>query len=243
MPNFGLTQQEAHFIMFLQTQTLAWLRGNPIFLAITLHVSFLGMPVKKLMSTTFHQEFLSTKLLDLLTRVDSSPVTTKQKLRLFRDGICPHLTWDFRVLELSISFVERQLLPKATKFLKKWLRIPQGGNSHVLYLPKKNGGLQLPALTTLYKQQQASRCVLFKSSQDNTVRSLEANTRMRCKGRFCPTSIIQEVQNTSTASTKQQLKTKVSQHILDMDTTTRKTHLNNLKVQGRQLSKDTNLSY
>lgn len=112
------------------------------------------MPVDKLLSSTEHQQSLFTKVVDLLERVDASPVTTRQKLKLYKDGICPRLAWGFRVLELPISWIERELESKATRFLKKWLSIPQGGNSKILYLPKEDGGLALPALSTLYKQQQ-----------------------------------------------------------------------------------------
>ena len=86
-------------------------------------ILFLGMPVTSIMSTTGHQESLSAKLLDLLNRVDSSSITTKQKIRLYKDGVCPSLTWGFRVLELPISWVECELESKATRFMKKWLPI------------------------------------------------------------------------------------------------------------------------
>lgn len=82
-------------------------------------ILLLGMPVTSIMSTTGHQEVLSAKLLDLPNCVDSSPVTTKQKIRLYRDGVCPRLTWGFRVLELPISWIQHELESKATRFLKK----------------------------------------------------------------------------------------------------------------------------
>ena len=77
------------------------------------------MPVTSIMSTTGHQELLSAKLIDLLNRIDSSPVTIKQKIRLYRDGVYALLTWGFRVLELPISWIQRELESKSTRFLKK----------------------------------------------------------------------------------------------------------------------------
>ena len=74
---------------------------------------FLSMPVTSIMSTPGHQESLSAKLLDLLNRVDSSPITIKQKIRLYKDCVCPHLSWGFRALELPISWVQRELESKA----------------------------------------------------------------------------------------------------------------------------------
>jgi hypothetical protein len=186
-------------------------------------IPFLGMPVSKLLSATSHQESLSMKLTDLLLRVDSSPITVKQKIRLYKDGICPRLNWDFRVLELPISWIERELESKATKCLKKWMRIPQGGNSKVLYLPREDGGLALPALTTLYKQQQASRHVIFTTSQDDCIRFLETKqTKSHPKGKFSPAAIVSDVQSENITSSKRQLKSIVSQRIIDEDSSVRK---------------------
>ena len=82
-------------------------------------IPFLGLPVTKLMLTTSHRESLSGKLQTLLERVDNSPITTKQKARLYRDGICPCLAWGFRVLELPITWIEREFESKANNFLKR----------------------------------------------------------------------------------------------------------------------------
>ena len=82
-------------------------------------IPFLSMPVTKLMLTASHRESLLQKLQNLLEKVDSSPVTTKQKLKLYKDAICPRLSWGFRVLELPISWIERELESKANKYLKK----------------------------------------------------------------------------------------------------------------------------
>ena len=162
---------------------------------------------------------------------------------LYKDGICPRLTWGFRVLELPISWIERDLESKATKFLKKWLRMPCGGNSQILYLPKTDGGLALPALSTLYKQQQVSRHVIFRTSQDDCVRTLGVNTRKHHNHKFHPASVVSDVQADNITSTKRQLKTKVTQHVLAEDSTVCRTHLTSLRVQGKFLCMDGDLTY
>ena len=156
-------------------------------LAMKPSIPFLGMPVTKLMLTATHHEFLSNKLQRLLERVNSSHVTTKQKVKLYKDGICPCLAWGFRVLELPISWIERELESKANRFLKEWMSIPQGGNTQLLYLPKADGSLALPALSTFYKRQQPSRHVLFSTSMDNCVWYLEVKHRPTApKRNFAP---------------------------------------------------------
>ena len=118
---------------------------------------------------TSHRDFIAKRLTNLLEQVYISPVTIKQKLNLYKKRICPRLAWGFRVLELPDSWIKRELEAKTTKFLEKWLVVPKGGNSKLLYLPKKDGGLGLPAMSTFYKQQQASRHILFSTSKDDCI--------------------------------------------------------------------------
>ena len=207
-------------------------------------IPFLGMPVTKLMSTAGHQESLAAKVVNLLERVDASPITTKQKIKLYKNGICPRLAWSFRVLELPISWIERELESKATKFLKKWMSIPQGGNSKILYLPKEDGGMALPALSTYYKQQRVSRHILFSTSSDDCVRFLEAKQAdSLSKGNFSPSRVVNSIQSQNPSSTKRQLKTKAKQIVSESDAATRKSHLLNLQVQGKIFKDDVDYSY
>ena len=120
--------------------------------------------------------------------------------------------------------------------------MPRGGNSQILNLPKADGGLALPALSTLYKQQQVSRHV-FRTSQDNCVRTLGVNTRKHHNHKFHPAAVVSDVQADNITSTKRQLKTKVTQHVLAEDSTVRRTHLTSLRVQGKFLRMDGNLAY
>lgn len=114
----------------------------------------------------------------------------------------------------------------------------------MLYLPKEDGGLALPALSTLYKQQQASRHVVFSTSRDSCVRFLESNqTKVPSKAKFMPSVVVSSIQSDNIASTRRQLKAKVQQHILDGDSITRRTHLHGLQVQGRVFRKGTEFSY
>ena len=196
------------------------------------------------MSTTSFRDSISAKLQHLLEKVDSAPVTTKQKVKLYKDGICPHLAWGFRVLELPISWIERELESKANKYLKKWMSIPQGGTTQLLYLPKADGGLALPALSTFYKQQQSSRHVLFSTSKDDCVRFLEVQQRcMTSKGQFAPSSFVYSATSHHPEYTKRQLKSHVKRAVSDPDHATRKSHLLGLSVQGKLFQRDDNYSY
>ena len=207
-------------------------------------IPFLGMPVTKLMSTISHRESIATRLESLLDQVDASPVTMKQKLKLYKEGICPRLAWGSRVLELPDSWIKRELEAKTTKYLKKWLSVPQGGTSKLLYLPKEDGGLGLPALSTFYKHQQASRHILFSTSTDDCVRFLEArHSSSAPKEGFSPSRVVQEVQSQHPTCTKAQLKAHAKKTISAADNDSNKSHLLGLRVQGKIFHDDADYTY
>ena len=96
------------------------------------------------------------KLDKMLQRVDNVPVTRQQKLKLYRVGICPRLTWDLAVNSLPLSWVTKELESLATRFLKKWSGLAKSADTSQLYLPQSRGGLSLPAVSLMYKRQQVS---------------------------------------------------------------------------------------
>ena len=57
------------------------------------------------------------ELKSMLEKVDGCPVTRKQKLKLFRAGVCPRLTWLLAIEEFPMSWVEKELDSLATNHL------------------------------------------------------------------------------------------------------------------------------
>ena len=81
---------------------------------------FLGGPIRVPQSTKQHRLCLSDKLPQLLDKVDRTPVTWKQKVLLYKAGICPQLNRDLSILQLPVSWVSSTLEAKTTCYLKKW---------------------------------------------------------------------------------------------------------------------------
>jgi len=77
---------------------------------------------------------LVANLQRMLKAVDSAPITRRQKLRLYKAGICPHLSWLLTIVELPITWVERQLEAMATRFVKKWAGLAKSANTSLLSL-------------------------------------------------------------------------------------------------------------
>ena len=105
----------------------------------------------------------------MLERVDAVPITSHQKLLLYRAAICPRLNWDFIINQFPMSWVTSNLEAIATRFLKKWVGLARPADPSRLYLPKTKGGLGLPAISTTYKKQQASLASLILTSPDPVV--------------------------------------------------------------------------
>ena len=130
-------------------------------------ISFLGGPINVPQSTSNHRKRLVEKLERLLQRVDAVPVTRKQKLLLYMAGICPRLSWDLSVTTLPLSWVKTTLEVKVTKYLKRWSGLAQPADPARLYLPKTEGGLQLPSLSLLYEKLKSSQASSLLTSHDS----------------------------------------------------------------------------
>ena len=110
------------------------------------------------------------KLTRLLERVDGTPVTRQQKLRLYRVGICPRMSWDLAINNLPLSWVTGTLEAAATRFLKRWSGLAKTADTARLYLPQSQGGLNLPPISLLYRKQQVSQACQLLASRDPAVR-------------------------------------------------------------------------
>lgn len=69
----------------ISNQTIPFTGGNPI--------KFLGMKVQVPSDKTAAGSEVKTKLESMLSAVDKAPLTRHQKLKLYKQAICPRLTW------------------------------------------------------------------------------------------------------------------------------------------------------
>ena len=158
---------------------------------------FLGMPVRVYRNNEVARLSIQDNLHRMLGAIDTTPLTRQQKLRLFRYGVCPRMSWPLTVEDLPISWLERELQPLATKALKKLAGLARSSNTSILFLPAKRGGLALPSLVDLYKKMQATRMVELLSSNDPGVRMvaelrLEEERRFQ-RRRFKPAQLVEDL--------------------------------------------------
>ena len=88
----------------------------------------------------------------MLLKVDEVPITCQQKLKVFKVAICLRLTWDLTTSYFPISWLQNHLQLIATRFLKRWSGLAKSAEPNQVFLPKANGGLELPHLDTVYKK-------------------------------------------------------------------------------------------
>ena len=51
-----------------------------------------------------------------------------------------------------MTWIEKHQEALATGYLKKWSGMPQPTNPNIFHIPRAEGGLNLPAISTLYKK-------------------------------------------------------------------------------------------
>ena len=173
----------------------------------------------------------------MLSRVDATLVTSQQKLRLFRDAVCPRLTWDLSISDLPNSWVEKNLDVMTTRFLKRWTGLARSADTSRLYLPKSLGGLQLPSPSTLYKKLQCAKAATLMSSRDPLVRHLttwdtlaEASAQRKS---FKPYQQVVEATRADPGANRKATAALAKEMVVERDTQTRLDHCRNLPVQGQ----------
>ena len=184
-------------------------------------VKFLGMSVQ--LPTANSDNSRSTvlsRLQAMLTAVDDSLLSRRQKLLLYSAGICPRLTWPLLIQEFPISWMEKHIDPLATRYLKKWAGLCRSSNTAILHLPTGKGGFNLPRLSTLHKKLQVSRQCQLLMSRDSCVRFLaDRNLRrelgMRRK-KFRPATLARDVISTNPAA-KQKVLSKAAKKLVKED--------------------------
>ena len=114
---------------------------------------------------------LEQKLESMLQAVNKTALTSQQKLKIYREGICPRLNLLLITYEYPITWIEK-LDALAIEYLKRWAGLAQSANPNVLFLPTRKGGLNLPSISTFYKNCQVMRQCQLVTSADPTVRHI-----------------------------------------------------------------------
>lgn len=199
-------------------------------------IKFLGLPIQIPQDQSSSRAHVKNLLHKLLTLVDACSVTRKQKLKLYKLGICPRLNWPLTIFTFPSSWVERELEATATRFLKKWSGLAKSANPNMLYLPRSEGGLDLPSLSGLYKRLQVSRQAQLLTSLDPCVRRVaEDELRREEKSQralFLPNVVVRDTMQEDPSRTRKALTKAVKARVVNEEATSRAAEVRNLPRQG-----------
>ena len=132
---------------------------------------FLGLAMQVPKDIVSAQSKLKSLLQSMPTAVDEAPPTHQEtEAQTHSLGIRPRLNWLLSINEFPMPWIERHLEALATRYLKKWPGMTR--HSNILHIPRAEGGLNLPAIFTLYKKFQVSKQCQLLTSNDSTVRHL-----------------------------------------------------------------------
>lgn len=212
----------------LSGQRLPFLGNNTI--------KFLGLPIQVPQDPSTSRAHVKKLLLSPLASVDACSVTRRQKLKLYKLGICPRLNWPLTIYHFPSSWVKHELEATTTKHLKKWSGLAKSANPNMLYLPRCEGGLDLPSLSGLYKRLQVSRQAQLLTSADPCVRRVaEDSLRTEEKSQravFLPTVMVRGTMQEDPSCTRKALTKAVKARVAEEEVTTRVAEVQDLPRQG-----------
>ena len=202
-------------------------------------IRFLGGPIQVPSYTNQHRHQLQHKLQSLLEKVDSSFISRKQKLLLYKVGVCPRLNWDLAIMDLPITWLTSSLEAITTRYLKRWSGLAKSANTARLYLPMSDGGLGLPPLSLLYKKLKVSQAILLLTSRDRvtaevTHRALKREEKLS-RLNFRPVTYSRDIMAEDPGGRRKTLIRKVKGSISAEDATTRREKAESLPLQGQML--------
>ena len=128
----------------LQGDAVPFIGSNP--------VKFLGTYIQIPPDHHRMRGLMDGKLRALLEKMNLAPITRNQKLLLYKAGTCPRVLWDMGISDLPTSWITKNLEATATRYLN----LSRSADPSRLYLTKKNGGINFPNITTLYRKVKVS---------------------------------------------------------------------------------------
>ena len=160
-------------------------------------VKFLGRIFEVPHDSNRVKKNIESHFLKMLNSVHSCPLTRGQKLKLYRAGIVPRLSWLLTIEDLPISWVEKKLDGMATLYVKKWAGLARPANPAILYLPHKMGGLNLPLISIQYKRLQVVKQSQLLTSTDHCTRQIAERSLQRDltlkRAKFRPSVVVRDM--------------------------------------------------
>ena len=89
--------------------------GDPIPYVGSDSIKFLGLNIQVPYNPSKAKQSLRSNLLRMLQAVDACPLTRNQKLKLYRAGICPRLSWLLTIEEYPLTENSKLMQPSSSR--------------------------------------------------------------------------------------------------------------------------------
>ena len=132
---------------------------------------------------------------------------------------------------------DEEVCHRSTRFLKKWAGLSRPADPSRLYLPKRNGGMELPNIATMYKKTKSSiACQLLTShnpitQQVTKIRTQKEESQQRAA--FRPMLMAREVMAADPGAKCQTLMKLTKSLVATVDAEERLNHAQSLTSQGQ----------
>ena len=137
---------------------------------------------------------------------------------------------------MPVSWLQNTLQPIATRYLKRWSGLYRSADPNRLFLPKSNGGLELPHLVTVYKKIHAAKAGSHMYSSDSTVQAIATQDTLHeaklQRVLFRPHQEVVEAMKEDPGASRKRVVSRVKARIQAEDTAARLAHTTSLPVQG-----------
>ena len=102
---------------------------------------FLGLPFDMSLSPCVVQNKFIKHIDFLCEKIDALCIRRWQKIKIYQPYVCSSMSWLLGLLDLPLSWVERNIDTIITRFLKKWIGLAKKANPSVLYMKSESFGL------------------------------------------------------------------------------------------------------
>ena len=140
------------------------------------------------------------------------------------------------ISDLPISWIKYRLEATATRYLKRWSGLACSADPSRLYLPKPNGGLDLPSISGLYQKIHVSHACQLLTSQDPITQHV-AKLRIQKEEnqqrlQFKPMLVAREVMVADPGTSRKALMSQAKKAVKATETAERLEHARGLSSQG-----------
>ena len=90
-----------------------------------------------------HKKNILETACELLHKVDSLPLHSKNKILLYKSCILSKLSWDFKISDISVTWVKTNIEMKVHEYFRRWFEIPISGTLDICMLSKSKFGVDI----------------------------------------------------------------------------------------------------